>query len=133
MKFVYLHLAIYGSWIVVNLGWIPGVLPFDKSFVILAMEASVEAIFLSTFILITQNRMMTQADRRADLNLQIGLLAEHEVTRLLTLVREIAVKLEIPAAGEAELDALERDVAPEQVLDTIERHEQQVERDGVNN
>jgi len=46
--------------------------------VLLALEASVEAIFLSTFILITQNRMTAQADKRADLNLQISLLAEHE-------------------------------------------------------
>jgi uncharacterized membrane protein len=52
---VYLHLVIFGLWIVINLPWLP--LPrFDPSYVILAMVASVEAIFLSTFILITQNR-----------------------------------------------------------------------------
>jgi uncharacterized membrane protein len=55
MRFVYLHLAIYGLWIVANLPGVP--LPhFDPTYVILAMAASVEAIFLSTFILITQNR-----------------------------------------------------------------------------
>ena len=133
MAFVYLHLVVYGAWVVINLGWIPGVPRFDPTFVILAMEASVEAIFLSTFILMTQNRMMSQADKRADLNLQISLLAEHEVTRLLQLVRDIAEKLEIPAAREPELDDLERDVAPEQVLETIERQERRVEREGVQN
>ncbi|MPZ76134.1 MAG: DUF1003 domain-containing protein, partial [Deltaproteobacteria bacterium] len=84
MPFVYLHLIIFGSWIIVNLGWTP-LKPFDPTFVILAMFASVEAIFLSTFVLITQNRMAAQADRRADLDLHISLLAEHEVTRLITL------------------------------------------------
>lgn len=73
--------AVYGFWILANLGWIPGVPKFDPTFVVLAMEASVESLFLSTFILITQNRMMAQADKRADLNLQISLLSEHEVNR----------------------------------------------------
>jgi uncharacterized membrane protein len=54
MLFVYLHLALYGAWILVNLGVVPGVPKFDPSFVILAMEASVEAIFLSTFVLIAR-------------------------------------------------------------------------------
>src|SRR4051812_2836265 len=56
MRFVYLHLAFFGGWIVANLGWIPPVPRWDESFVILAMMASVEAIFLSTFVLIAQNR-----------------------------------------------------------------------------
>jgi uncharacterized membrane protein len=80
MPFVGLHLGVYTAWIVINLGRTPGVPRFDPSFVILAMEAFVEAIFPSTFIPITQNRMQAQADRHADLNLQISLLAEHEVT-----------------------------------------------------
>ncbi|MGI3901582.1 MAG: DUF1003 domain-containing protein, partial [Janthinobacterium lividum] len=54
MLFVVLHAAVYGAWIVVNLGLIPGLPEFDKSFVILATEASVEGIFLSTFVLISQ-------------------------------------------------------------------------------
>ena len=93
MRFVYLHLAIFGFWIVANLGWVPGVPAWDPSFVVLAMIASVEAIFLSTFVLISQNRMAGAADKRADLDLQIGLLAEHEVTRLVTLLSGIADRM----------------------------------------
>jgi uncharacterized membrane protein len=55
MTFVYIHLLIVGTWILWNLDWI-GLPPFDPSFVVLAMAASVEAIFLSTFVLISQNR-----------------------------------------------------------------------------
>ena len=51
MLFVYLHLAIFGFWIVANVGWVPGVPRWDESFVVLAMIASVETIFLSTFVL----------------------------------------------------------------------------------
>jgi uncharacterized membrane protein len=120
MTFVYLHAAIYGCWIVVNLGWIPSIPKFDPSFVVLAMVASVEAIFLSTFILISQNRMSTVADRRADLNLQISLLAEHEVTRLVELVSAMAKQMGIDAATDPQLDELKQDVHPETVLDTMD-------------
>ena len=90
MLFVYIHLALFGFWIIANLGWVPGVPKWDESFVVLAMWASVEAIFLSTFVLISQNRMAAAADKRADLDLQISLLAEHEVTKLATLVSAMA-------------------------------------------
>src|SRR5947209_19409432 len=86
MVFVYIHAAVFGFWIVANLHWIPGVPAWDESFVVLAMVASVEAIFLSTFILITQNRMAAAADSRADLDLQISLLTEYELTKMATLL-----------------------------------------------
>ncbi len=120
MLFVYIHLAIFGFWIIANLGWIPGVPQWDESFVVLAMWASVEAIFLSTFVLISQNRMAAAADKRADLDLQISLLAEHEVTRLVTLVSGIAERLGVRTEADAELDEIARDVAPEAVLDELE-------------
>src|SRR4051795_10405472 len=119
MKFVYIHLILFGLWILVNLPWSP--LPkFDPTYVVLAMFASVEAIFLSTFVLISQNRMAEQADKRADLDLQVSLLAEHEITRLITLVRAIAAKLDVEESKEPELVELEQDIAPEEVLDVIE-------------
>src|SRR5947209_17076654 len=90
MVFVYIHAAVFGFWITANLHWIPGVPAWDESFVVLAMVASVEAIFLSTFVLITQNRMAAAVAKRADLDLQISLLAEHEITKLTTLVSEMA-------------------------------------------
>jgi uncharacterized membrane protein len=116
---VYVHLLIFGAWIVVNLGWTP-LQPFDSSFVALAMIASVEAIFLTTFVLMTQNRMSLENQRQAELDLHISLLAEHEITTLSKLVREMAAKLGIDATGINEIEPLTRDVAPEQVLDRIE-------------
>ena len=127
MMFVYIHLALFGIWIFWNLGWM-GLKPFDPSFVVLAMFASVEAIFLSTFVLISQNRMNAQADKRADLDLQVSLLAEHEVTRLITLVTAIAKKMDIQEAYDPEIDELSRDVQPEKVLDTMEHHKRESEK-----
>ena len=123
MTFVYLHLAVYGAWVIVNAGLVPGVTPFDPSFVILASEASVEAIFLSTFVLISQNRMAERADKRADLDLHINLLAEHELTRLAALVEAIADHLGVTAQVPHDLEEVKRDVAPEAVLDEIARRQ----------
>jgi uncharacterized membrane protein len=121
MRFVYLHLAVFGVWIIANLGVIPGITPFDPSFVILAMVASVEAIFLSTFVLISQNRMAALADKRAELDLQISLLSEHEVTKLVALVSAIAERLDVETEIDPEISELKQDVAPEVVLDEIEK------------
>ena len=120
MAFVYIHIVAFGLWIALNLGLIPGFKPWDPTFVILATEASVEAIFLSTFVLISQNRAAALADKRADLDLQINLLSEHEVTRLLTLTIAIAKHIGVDTTAQPELAELERDVAPEAVLDKIE-------------
>ena len=123
MAFVYIHLVMFGSWIIVNLGWV-GLKPFDPSFVVLAMFASVEAIFLSTFVLISQNRMAAQADKRADLDLQVSLLSEHEITRLITLVRALAQKMDIAESADPEINELAQDVRPEKVLDTMEKRQE---------
>ena len=119
MAFVYIHLIGFGAWIVLNVGVLP-LKPWDPTFVILATEASVEAIFLSTFVLISQNRAAALADKRADLDLQINLLSEHEVTKVLSLIMAIATKVGVDMSDKADLAELERDVAPEAVLDKIE-------------
>jgi uncharacterized membrane protein len=123
MPFVYVHLLLYGGWIVINLGLTP-IPRFDPTFVVLAMIASVEAIFISTFVLITQNRMAATAARRAELDLQISLLAEHEVTRILSLVTAIGTRMGLDEARDPELAELARDVAPERVADTIQAVDQ---------
>jgi uncharacterized membrane protein len=118
MRFVYLHALLLVGWLLVNLGML-GIKPFDPyPFVLLAMSASVEAIFLSTFVLISQNRMNYHADRRADLNLQIDLLSEHEVTRLIRLVDAVAKRLGV--MGE-DVEELKLDVEPQVVLREIDR------------
>jgi uncharacterized membrane protein len=120
---VYIHLVVFGTWIAINIGWLPFGPRFDPSFVVLAMVASVEAIFLSTFVLISQNRMAALADKRADLDLQVSLLAEHEITRLITLVTAMAERMGLDQAHDPELSELSRDVRPEKVMETMDAHE----------
>ena len=118
MRFVVLHLVLVTAWIVWNLGWL-GLPAFDSSFVVLAMVASVEAIFLSTFVLISQNRMNGEAEARAELALQIDLLTEHELSRVIRVLVSIADSLAVDV-DRAELIPLAADVQPEDVLDSIE-------------
>lgn len=128
MRFVHIHVVLFAVWVVANLPGVP--LPkFDPTFVVLATFASVEALFLSTFVLITQNRMAAAAEKRAELDLQISLLAEHEVTRLVQMVAALAERAGI-AVGGADLEEMKRDVHPEAVLDELERHERRVAETG---
>src|SRR3546814_9970252 len=96
-----------------NSGLFPWLPAFDPDLVKLAMAASVEAIFLSTFILMTQNRMSAVADKRADLDLHIVLLTEHELTRLADLLMRIAERLDIPAETEPSLNETRTDRSEE--------------------
>ncbi|GBD49787.1 DUF1003 domain-containing protein [Methylopila sp. Yamaguchi] len=121
MAFVYIHAAVVMAWVGVNTGSVPGLAPFDPTFVILATVASVEAIFLSTFVLISQNRDAAQALRRSELDLHVNLLTERELTTLIQMVREIADKLDIPVRNKAEVKDAERNIAPEKVLDRLDR------------
>jgi uncharacterized membrane protein len=118
--FVYLHLALLAFWLAANLGWIAGIAAWDPEFIVLAMIASVEAIFLSTFVLISQNRMAEEQGRRAALDLQISLLAEHEVTCLIRQTSAIAAHLGVQTE---DVEELKRDIAPEAVLTVIQEAE----------
>ena len=129
MSFVYIHLIALALWVIYNLG-LTSLKPIDPSFTGLMVLASVEAIFLSTFVLIRQNRMNVLADKRANLDLQVSLLAEHEITHLITLVQAIAHKLEIAEADNPEIDELTKHVKPEEVLDTIDKHKKEIVEQG---
>jgi uncharacterized membrane protein len=129
MYFVYFHIIWFAVWILINLGYF-GIQPFDPyPFGLLTMIVSLEAIFLSTFVLISQNRLSAEADRRADLDLQIGLLAEHELTRVLKMLDEIQDKMGIENDSDRELRDLEKNVHPEDVLAEIDRVQEHLKKE----
>ena len=120
MSFVYAHVLIFGIWIAANLFGIPGIPRFDPQLVHIATFASIEAIFLSTFVLITQNRMAAAAHKRAELDLQISLLTEHELTKLIAVVVAMADRLGVKSEVDEQLEELKQDVVVDTVLDQIE-------------
>ena len=94
MTFVLLHIFIYSAWILINLRLIPLIPAFDPyPFMLLSMVVSLEAIFLSAFVLMKQNRMSKRADSRAHLDLQINLLAEKEMTMVLQMLQHIGARV----------------------------------------
>jgi uncharacterized membrane protein len=121
MIFAYIHVVWFGVWILLNTGWF-GLRVFDPfPYGLLTMIVSLEAIFLSTFVLISQNRLGKETERHADLDLQIGLLTEHELTRVLQMLDAIQDKLGIVDHRESELADLEMETRPEDVLAEIHR------------
>jgi uncharacterized membrane protein len=124
MVFVYVHIVWFGLWILLNTGRV-GIQPFDPfPYGLLTMVVSLEAIFLSTFVLISQNRLSEEAEHRADLDLHIGLLTEHELTRVLQMLDAIQDKMGIVDHAESELADLEMETRPEDVLAEIARLQQ---------
>ena len=121
MSFVYFHALWFGAWLFLNTGWF-GVRAFDPyPYGLLTMIVSLEAIFLATFVLISQNRLSEESERRADLDLHIGLLNEAELTQTLKMLHAIHNKLGIEPDDPAELADLELTTKPEDVLLELER------------
>jgi uncharacterized membrane protein len=118
--FVYSHLLLFGLWLLANTIGLPGIPKFDPELFYMATFAAVEAIFLTTLVLINQNRMSAAADKRAELDLQVNLLTEHELTRLLHLVSALAERLNVRSKVDEEIEELKQDVEVADVLDKIE-------------
>ena len=128
MIFAYVHVLWFGAWILLNTGWF-GLPPFDPfPYGLLTMVVSLEAIFLSTFVLISQNRQAAETERRADLDLHIGMLTEHELTRVLQMLDAIQDKLGVVDHQNSELADLEMETRPEDVLAEIRRLQEMEDR-----
>ncbi len=106
MLFVYLHTLWFMLWVVINAGLLVamgiGVVPWDQfPFGLLTLIVSLEAIFLSTFVMIAQNRQSAIADARAQLDYEVNVKAEREIARLTHLVESLIVHqadLEVPSS-----------------------------------
>lgn len=121
LKFVLLHICFYSAWMLVNLGWISGIRKFDPyPFMLLSTIVSLEAIFLSTFVLMKQNRMSRREDLRNHLDLQINMLAEREMTLVLQMLQKISTHLGIEHAGE-EIEELSEETPVEALATELQQ------------
>jgi uncharacterized membrane protein len=126
VSFVTVHVIWYGVWI----GWnvLSPVCRFDPfPFAFLTLVVSLEAIFLSTFILVSQNRRSRVDERRNHLDLQIDLLTEQENTKMLTLLKQIAAKHGINPDEDPSLAVLEQATKPEKLIEQIDEGVRQFE------
>ena len=119
ITFVWIHALLFTAWV----GWnaLPGLAHFDPyPFTFLTLCVSLEAIFLSSFILISQNYEMRITERRSRLDLQINLLSEQENTKMLQLLDRMARKMGLYEEDDPEIQALEQATRPETLARQIE-------------
>ena len=122
MTFVWVHVIGFAGWITLNL--VPGVNHIDPfPFTFLTFVVSLEAIFLSTFILISQNQDTKISERRNHLDLQINLLSEQENTKMLTMLQAIAEKVGVEIEPDEDMTVLAQETELEKVVAQIEQHE----------
>ena len=123
MTFVWVHVVWFGGWILINL--LPGLPHIDPfPFTFLTLVVSLEAIFLSTFILISQNHDTKITERRNHLDLQINLLSEQENTKMIAILQAIAAKLDADISSDPQLHALGEKTQPERLVQQIAAHEE---------
>ncbi len=122
MTFVWVHVVWFGGWIFLNL--IPGIRHVDPfPFTFLTLIVSLEAIFLSTFILISQNQDSRISERRSHLDLQLNLLSEQENTKMIVMLHAIAAKVGADLTQDPHLEALSEETQPERLIEQIEARE----------
>jgi uncharacterized membrane protein len=124
MTFVWVHVVWFGGWIIINLmPGLPHIDPFPFTF--LTLVVSLEAIFLSTFILISQNHDTKISERRNHLDLQINLLSEQENTKMIAMLQAIAAKVGADVNEDSYLQALSEETEPEKLVRQIEAREEE--------
>jgi uncharacterized membrane protein len=117
--FVVAHAVLFGAWFAFNS--IPGLPHWDPyPFTFLTMWASMESIFIASFILISQNYAMRLSERRAQLDLQVNLLAEQETTKTLQMLDAIAKQVGAQCGRDPEVDALAEATRLESLASQIE-------------
>ena len=114
-----MHVIWFGGWVLIN--DLPSVQHFDPfPFTFLTLVVSLEAIFLSAFILISQNQETRLSERRNQLDLQINLLTEQENTKMLKLLERMAQKMGVPTEDDTSVQVLEQSTRPEKLVEQIE-------------
>ena len=120
MRFVYVHLFVFGLWIIANTRFMSTAYHFDPHLNGLNTLATLEAIFLATFVLIAQNRMSETEEIRNHLDVQVSLLTEEETTQILRLVAKIGEKMDIAEANDPEIKHLIRNIRAGELIEQIE-------------
>lgn len=122
MGFLLLNATWFLVWILINTGKLPFIAPFDPfPFGLLTMIVSLEAIILAIFVLIAQNRAEKVDDLREEVDLQVDMIAEREITKILKLVTQLAEKQGIDLSRDEELRGMLEPTNTERIEATLEK------------
>ena len=121
MAFVVIHIVGLTLWFVINDGMVPGIKAFDPyPYMFLSLAVSIEAVLLSTFVLMKQNRESKRGEQRQQLTLQIDMLSEQEITKALQLLQSVCERMGINAAREdPEVKILSENTAVEDLVQQL--------------
>jgi uncharacterized membrane protein len=120
--FLFANVLIFMTWIVINTGLIPGVKPFDKfPFSLLTTAVSLEAIILAILVLTSQNRAAKIADLREEVQLQVNVLTEEEITRTMWMLVLLLQKNGIPIPEDKKLQEMLRDTDVEKIEKSMKK------------
>jgi uncharacterized membrane protein len=120
--FLWANVVFFAAWLLINMGYISGVAIFDPfPFVLLTTAVSIEAIILAIFVLISQNRTAKVDDLRNETHLQLNLISEREITKLIKMMALLLEKQGIDLSQDPELHKMIRPVSEEEIERTLER------------
>ena len=135
LKNLYLHLFFYGSFVIFLAINKPAEIKswLDFLFAVTSVAGG-EALFLTIFVLINQRRMNGLERINSDLHLQMSLLTEHEITRLVQMTEQIALQVGVSFKKHAsDLEEIKKDIHPDQVMQKILQHEAESPTDSTKN
>lgn len=121
MMFLIINAVFFTVWLAINTDLIPGVEPFDPfPFGLLTTIVSLEAIALAIFVLISQNRAAKIADLREEIDLQVDMLMETELTKLISMVNLLLEKHGIDLSEDHELNHMMQQTDMDEIEKTLE-------------
>ncbi|MEK9130565.1 MAG: DUF1003 domain-containing protein [Patescibacteria group bacterium] len=116
------NVLLFALWIVINLGKLEGVPVFDPyPFNLLTMVVSLEAIFLSVIVLISQNKASNIDEIREEINFRVNVQAEKEITKMLQMLETIERKLKINNGRDRKLKVMEKELNIERIAQEVIR------------
>ena len=122
MAFIIANFIGFIVWIILNVGLVPGIKPFDPfPFIFLTMLVSLEAIFLSIFVLTSQNRESRISDLREEIDIQINMIAEQEITKTIHLISYLMKHLNVPYDKDPELKRMMKPLDMEEIRRELEQ------------
>lgn len=122
ITFLILNSVLFAVWILINIGAVPGLPAFDPfPFGLLTMIVSLEAIILSIFVLISQNRVSKVDALREEVDLQVDIITEQELTKIMRLLVRLLEKQGITVAGDKELREMLKDLNTSKIEKVLEQ------------
>jgi uncharacterized membrane protein len=122
MTFLLFNAVLFTAWIIINTGLLENVRPFDPfPFILLTTIVSLEAIILAIFVLISQNRNAKVDDLREETHLQINLISEKEITKIMKMMEILLEKQGINLSADPELQKLLKPISEEEIERKLER------------